>query len=756
MADGGFDVLIRFITELVGENAVKSTTDSLEDLRKKVEASNQNLSEQQKILKIAKTNLAAMTAELKKLTKQFKDYEIFSEEAKQRLAEQNPEYKRYVDLKTAVQAANQELVNQKQVVDQAKESHKNLTQQLQKEEEAQKGAQSAAMKTSATLSRVSSTLQGISNTLVVGGTAVAGGLFKIAKDFIDSVEEDTELTREWKRATDSLKDSYKAVGQVAASEILPFLKEAAVIADKIAGFAQQNPGAIGAAVQVGVIALAIGVLGKAVASGIKLVADVTYIAASATNLASSANMLLASAGMNTAAGLFSTTVGVILIPALIIFAGVLSGILVGLMAYEAIAQSSGGKIPDLETLGTQGGLIIKTKVQELFDQFNRGLDTATVAVGKFGENTEKLLDIFSKMREDLAEEESRYQASRMKIISSSNAAMERAASSSASKIRSINERAAANRTSIISNFVKSSAEDVRRFESERARIIRDGGLEIARIEQERLEKQRQLEMDHSDRVDELVANRDALGLVLEQRKFDRERAEIDRNTNKEIAQRRQDLAIRLQDLAQNFAAERAQKQAQFQQDLKDNEAKRQEEIKAERAHLVEQTREIQKNRANQLRELALQHAEEMRRIRESTIAKIRDLDASLLGEQQKKRQYQALMLQDLDRFLAEYRRRMAGGFGSSTVRGTAGGGYVNNELIQTHGVEFVTSASTTRALERLIGGRLNQQNLVAAVAGVGNNVTWNDQRRFDGTYNKNMKRQVENDTIDTIRKAFEK
>jgi hypothetical protein len=364
------------------------------------------------------------------------------------------------------------------------------------------------------------------------------------------------------------------------------------------------------------------------------------------------------------------------------------------------------------------------------------------------------------MQSDLAAEDSKYQSSRMKIVQNSSRSMLEAARSSANKIKQINEQASSNRNSIISNFTRSSQEDQRKFEAERATIIRDGGIEIHRIEQERLEKLRELELGHNDRVDELTANRDALGLVLEQRKHDRDREEVNRQTNIEIAKRRADLAIRLQDLQANFAAERAQKQAQFMLDLQENEAKRQADLKAEREHYSAQVQEIAQNRAAQLRELAMQHNEERKRIRENFIAKVRDLDASLLNEQQKKRQAYSLMMNDLDRFLADYRNNLGSGLrtGGGAVPQFAAGGYTPDGLIRSHRKEFIANQSTTRMLERLIGGRLSQQNVIAAVAnqGGGTNVTWNDQRRFSGEYTKGMRRQVQNDTIATIGEVFKK
>lgn len=724
-----FDILLRFVTEMVGEDVAKKSTENMASLKKQVEDSNQSLKKQTDLLKKWKDELASLQGKLRIVGE-------YSTETKA--------------LKDQIALSSEGIRYQTTVVNESREAHKKLVSQLAAEEQQQKGNQQAALRTASVMTRAASVINGISNTLVISSSAMLGTLFKAAKDFADNADNQTALTANWKKETDSIAESYQKIGQVAASEILPFLTKAASIAEKIASFAEQNPGVIGTAVQVGLIGLAIGTIGKAVASGIKLVADATYIATTASQVLAASEMLAASGGMGVAATTFATTVGVVLLPALVIFAAIMSGVLVGLMAYEAIAKNSGGKLPDLETLGTQTVTIVKN----LFDQFTAGTEKAAEAVSKFGENTDKLLEAFSKMREAERAENAKYVAEKSKINQKADADLLKAASNTASKIKEINDRAATDRANIITNFAKTSHEDEMKYEADRAAIIRDGGVEIARIEQDRLEKLRQLEMDHSDRVDELAANRDALGLVLEQRKYDRNKAEIDRQAGIEIAQRRQDMAIRLQDLAQNFAMERAQKQAQFAQDLQENAAKREEDIKQERAAYAQRAKEISANRIAELKQLDQKHREEQTRIRNAFLAEVRDLDASLLNEQNRKRQAYSAMLSDLDQFLsAERAKRSTGNVGGGTIPGFATGGYTPDGIIRSHANEFIANRATSRSLEQMIGGKLTQQNLVAAVAG-GTSLTVNTRNRFDGTYTKSMKRQVERDTLESIRAAF--
>jgi hypothetical protein len=393
-----------------------------------------------------------------------------------------------------------------------------------------------------------------------------------------------------------------------------------------------------------------------------------------------------------------------------------------------------------------------------------GLKKAGEELSGFGDKTQDMIAAFSKMQTDIASENKKYESDRLKIVQDANNAINKVNADSSARmaqiagnVAKINQKAAADRGNIVSNFVKQSVESQKKYEAERANIIRDGGIEIQRIEKNRLEELRKLEMDHNDRVGELAANRDALGLVLEQRAFDRAKAEIDNKTNDEIAQRRQDMAIRLQDLAANFAAERAQKQAQFQQDLADNQARRLADLKEQQALREEEMKrradEIKQIRADEntkLQDLARAHLAEITQIRAAFTARRQDLGIFLNNEQLMIRKNQESTLADLKTYLASQRALQA----NVARPGMAAGGYTYGEVIQTHGIEFVTNPATTRALERMIGGRLNQQNLIAAVSGGGQNITLNDSRRFDGTYTKAMRREVRDSTLETLREVF--
>lgn len=650
-----------------------------------------------------------------------------------------------------------------------------------------------ASKTALVLGTVGDALGDISKRGLLLSGGFFAGVFAFANKYVKDAREATATTAEWTRQTERLQASSDKVGATLAQEALPLLRVAAGLAEKASDFVERNPEIIRAALNTGVVVAGLSAVGLAVSKGIRFVADLSMITATATQLLASKNMqdaankqLAASAGGGigsapaalATAGKFVATTAVPLGVGAIIGKELVNGVQRAVGAEETSWRDLGETLSQLVQLPTKlylarlvkvapatGEAVEKInafqnalfgfggKLKELADGTDEGTAKIEAAISglRGSANEQGIVQAFTAMKTAELQAERTFQDQRNQVISQSNSSILAAYRSNASAVQRINQQAEKQRATIITNFAKESAQASQRYEADRARILRDSGIEIQRIEADRLENLRKLQADHDVRVQDLAANRDALGLVLEQRAFDREKAEIDREANQEIAQRRRDLAIRLQDLAQNYAMERAQRQAEFQAQLKANEEQRVEQLKQQQEQHAAELKQIREQRAARLRELALQHNEERRRIRENFIAQVRDLDASLLGEQTTKRKYYAAMLLDAEKFLASYRTRLPGGSGTGTIRGYATGGYAGDELIRTHGREFIANNNTTRAMEAMIGGNLTQEALIRAVArGSVSSVVWNDRRRFSGEYTMGMRRAMRTDTMQIL------
>jgi len=645
----------------------------------------------------------------------------------------------------------------------------------------------------------------ISGQSLLAGGAIVGGILAEANRFAKEEEaagRATRATREWVKATEDLAKARSRVDTVLLRESLPLLQQAARVAAQAANFIEKNPQIVQAALKTGLVLAGLGAVGLAVSKGIKLVADITYITASATELIaaklqkdaadkqlaaaaaqkitnraddlrrafgqtpapSSQTSLLASAGL-IVAGIIASAAAVAWLDQLLEKSGF------GQARRDAINQARDqgariypGVLPpqerQLQAQLNQAQLAgdteevkhLRAELNNLGNQAGQTADDLNQAVtGLAGSaNEQAIVGAFTQWKEDDARLIREAAANRKKIIEDAERQIADITRNYAAQRVAINQRFNDSRASLVSSYTQDLQQAEQQYAANRAQIIEDAGIEIQRIEEQHQENIRRMSLDHNQSVADLTAARDALGLAKEERQFSQQRLEAERETNREIAQRRQDVARRLADLAEQYAAERAQRQAQFAQQLAENEKRRQEELKQAAVAFQEQMKQARDSRAQQLRELqeAL-NAERIRR-REVFLAEIRDLDAGLLGERELRNRHYSQMLAEAEAFFAAWHALMPTSSPFSAVTGSAGGiptrdsgGYADKGLYRMawNGQrEFVMSGSMTRAAEKVIGGQLNQANLVQALTAAQSmrQATYLDQRKLYQAPSKDM------------------
>ncbi|WP_295664795.1 hypothetical protein, partial [uncultured Mucilaginibacter sp.] len=117
-------------------------------------------------------------------------------------------------------------------------------------------------------------------------------------------------------------------------------------------------------------------------------------------------------------------------------------------------------------------------------------------------------------------------------------------------------------------------------------------------------------------------------------------------------------------------------------------------------------------------------------LRSSLNDQLQTLNDALIQEQQLKAKFTAAELTDLQNAITQ----------SQHIPGHAAGGYIGNGVFRggENGYEFMLNHSTTQAAERLAGGNLNQDSILAVLARGSNSsqssskqIVYNDQRHFD-------------------------
>lgn len=641
----------------------------------------------------------------------------------------------------------------------------------------------------------------------LAGTAITGGIFAAAQRYVSNAKEATDVTREWTRETLQVSKAQDRIGEVLAQEALPLLRQAADLADSAADFVEANPEIVKAAINTGLVLAGLGAVGVAVTKGIKLVADASQIAVAAQQLlagklmAEAASKQLLAAGAGKAGGLTGGLGGAAAGGGVLATLGAIAGTLtaiaagagIGAFAYDKYAEATGGT--RLNTMATGGAYLMGQGFGKVAQQFGMSPEEAErksiVFAGLIGKLTgaidensplwqkaaaaveqassqiegaanrlagsqfeEQIVNAYTKMREEEAEATRQYGAQRSQIIEQANRQIAEITRSHGQSLVEIVRNYSKQVESITANYQKASQQSEANYATQRAQVVRDGGIAIQEIERNHQENLRRMTEEHDARVEDLVGRRDALGLIKEMRSFDKSKAEAERGANEEIARRRRDIAIRLQDMAKAHAAERAQRLAEYKEQLKQAEVQKAESIRQEQQQYSEQLRRAQQARADALRELDMRYREESQRRRAAFVNYVKDLDASLLGEQNKKRQYYAAMLKDAEAFLTAYRDKLptAGGKGGIPVKDT--GGYAGKgvyALAQNGQTEFVLAGQTTKAAEQAIGQKLTQENVMAALTRNRGGLTVYDHRRFDSRLSADDRRSIQMDTMETLR-----
>jgi hypothetical protein len=289
------------------------------------------------------------------------------------------------------------------------------------------------------------------------------------------------------------------------------------------------------------------------------------------------------------------------------------------------------------------------------------------------------------------------------------------------------------------------AQEERDFQTEQAKRAADFHREQQRAEAEHQRELERMREDHLWTMEDLASKRDALGMVKEERRYNRERNRKEEDFRRQQSQRAEDFKREQQERAEQFKARIAQ----------EREALRQERRERIRAHQQE------------VQELREHHRKKMQeRRREQALEITAEIDHQ--GDKQTViDQYHQAMYKDLEAWLGSYTDLWAdyvanlptpqGGQGHGIIGGRQAGGYIDQTgAYRMHRGEFVLNPETTRQTERYVGP-LTQRRLIAGMAGAGGrqsvNVTYRDARtiRINGALTAqeraDLRREIREETI---------
>jgi hypothetical protein len=596
-----------------------------------------------------------------------------------------------------------------------------------------KTSQAAASGAILNIGRAVSTTSIISSQVLYQLQGIGRAAFSAIRAAERTFGENDPVIREWQAAQREIEDSWARIGRVLADEMLPAMEQIADLAEVAARLFEKFPGSAagalltgGAAATAGITAAQLGLGGPvslAVGAGVGQVGAglmagqqmPPWLRPIVQGLA------LANPGLN----LFGQGVG-------------LSGVLESLQ--------------NLEIAGSAAGDAVRITDEEL-ERFADAQDDLAKSTEKFAEKRESLEADYEERRAEIVDEygrrmaelEQSYMAERARIVEDYNRERARAIDDFEREQTRAQEdfdrelaRAEADYVRQVQDLNQSLAERLADITSQSDEAIE----QLKRDHQQRLED---MEREHLLRVEDLVAARDAVGLALEDRRYQMERQAAEEDLQERIAEQRSqaqelrqqaiaDHQQRLADLQAEYELERQrrledfnQRQAEAQEDFQVQQERRREEFQ-------QRLEELDANHAQEMEQLQAQHQREMQQLEQNHRQKLNELQREYDQERQERlsalrsqmqellgieQQGHAALLtatQEYVNSLLEEAARLEGVAGG-TSGSRQSGGYVNYGNWLLHDNEFVLSPNTTAQMEAMLGTRLNQSNLLAGMAG---------------------------------------
>jgi hypothetical protein len=606
---------------------------------------------------------------------------------------------------------------------------------------------------------------------------------------------------EWLRTQRDIEGSFARIGRVMTQQMLPAMREIANLSEDIAGFMEKNPELVGAVAKTGgglvVGGSALMILGQ-IWSGMFAMRQLFGMAVTKLGLTAVAT----TAGGTAVAGAPAIVAGTGMTVGSL-FAVILAGITAA-AAESGIKQMIGGAIK--KGLGIEEDTWANWLIDRLEEQLIGGppgmtnpltvlshqlpkIQEGATALIEFAGGAKKVteeliitneqLDAMSKYldaeaeaakqyNEELAAAEEEYVSERSDMVEKHGADMARA-----------EEDYLRQRSDAVEEFGKDMARAEADYLRERQQSLDDFGRDAARRQADFDKKQtdaatdfrektqkseteykdktaeawedyykrlRELQMDHEAKQDDLIAKRDAGGLVDEERRYQRElqkaKEDLDDKLNDMTAQHEAERAADWE----AFAKQQADESAQFAQD----EAQRKADFELELARKAEEFKidterrkadfEAQQKQADEEFKIRQKRAEdefraELLQLDAAHREKIADLRRQYEQERRERsdelrKTMQELLKQEQDgnakrieetkayvtKMLAEYDRlKTAGTAGAQGSKQS--GGYVSDGLWRLHNGEYVLNPQTTAAAQRSLGGRLTQSAILASLAG---------------------------------------
>jgi hypothetical protein len=435
------------------------------------------------------------------------------------------------------------------------------------------------------------------------GAAIGGPLIAAAKSFVDANQKTSYIARQWLTDTNNTAASYQRIGGVVARDMLPAMDQASKLVDKLATFAEQNPG---------LVKMALGASGTLVGAGAGLVVlgQATQTVANIGLLMVALNKMPAIAAAGGVSGILGSTAVVGSVGAgAAVAGGMATGY--GLTALLGVQAANGGsemarvfqaatealrmvvnKITgmnyQIEGRNARGGVgsapygpqqpqepMYSGGAQRTYDQTTADRAAGTLwnerqaaqpVYNAYTAASSANLDTFTTQQSD----------TRMAYLKSSLQAEATFQDSRSKMIRDFGEQATQAETTYnrsrllaIRNFNEQAAQAAESFNDSQGKALDAHNLEMTRLAQDFAISQAAALGTHNQTLRDFVASGDVLGFAKEQERFATSNAAAIAANKTEVDRKNADFATSSADAKKAYDEQRAQNAANFQQSQDD-------------------------------------------------------------------------------------------------------------------------------------------------------------------------------------------
>ena len=653
----------------------------------------------------------------------------------------------------------------------------------------------------------------------VAGAAVWAPAIAAANQYVSAAGQTQAASANWLATTNSIKTSTQAIGKVVVEDLLPAYEQAAQLAERFAAWAEKNPEAVKAALNIAGGLVLVGTVGTVLMQVARGVVDIQLVAATLMNSAAN-KQAAAAAAMQGAAGeelggAAGSGIGATLMASLGTVLPVLIPIVIaGVAATLLLKQTPGGQaylqgVEDRTNQLTHPGQAAADGLNKVADAANGAataiksmpindldaaaytaqhaamsianqpgtassyqyVDTAAAeaAKTKAAQIYQQGLDEYTTYQQQLVTNQQNYDSEVKADTEQTNAQLLSIQQTyNANKLRE-EQNFAESEARALQDFQLSQATATRNFEEQQAQseasFQQSQSDAAAAFQQSELDAQQSyqnqvadLNQSHQDRLRTLTESHDWLGMDQENTAYKEQQAQDKRNYDEAEAKRKSDYATQQADAQRNFNEQQAQALASYKQQQADAAANYALSDARRKEDFAKQQADEAANEQAQLNATQAAHDAKMTQLADNLKTenatdeaafqqRLAVIDgylgasgAALVAQMQITKNAYDLLMSGMSMGQVTPVATQASVAAAKSAAGYDSGGYFPPGLGRNASGqnEFIASPDTVKYAESIIGGRLTQQNLIAAmISGRSGGSTGGAYNRGGDTFNMN-------------------